>query len=93
MRPDSLLYLLSHTNLLWSQTLHVGRLEDVLEVFVQISDIGINRHLQQTKTFLYLLNSVTDLLKVNPLSFSYTGYQAERPSLPCFPIQTLPTSV
>ena len=33
-------------HLFWSQALHVGALHDVLEVFVQISDVGIDSDLK-----------------------------------------------
>lgn len=36
----------SHTNLFRSQTLHVGGLEDMLEILVQLSDVGVHCHLQ-----------------------------------------------
>lgn len=39
----------SHTHLLWSQTLHVGGLEDMLEVIVQISDVSVYCHLKKKK--------------------------------------------
>lgn len=37
----------SQTDLFRSQTLHVGGLQDVLKVIVQVDDVGVDRHLQQ----------------------------------------------
>lgn len=36
---------MSHTDLLRSQTLHVGGLKDVLEILIQISNVGVHSHL------------------------------------------------
>lgn len=41
------------TNLFWSQTFHVSRFENVLQVFIQINDVGVNRHLQNKNNFNY----------------------------------------
>lgn len=37
----------SQTDLFRSQTLHVGGLQDVLKIIVQVNDVGVDRHLQQ----------------------------------------------
>lgn len=55
LKPIILLYAAYHNDLLRSQALHVGGAEDVVEVLVQISDVGVHRHLQQRQFIQYHL--------------------------------------
>lgn len=43
-----------HTNLFRSQTLHVGGLQDVLKIIVQVNNIGVHRHLQRDGAYVTL---------------------------------------